>query len=613
MLESLTFSNTMGLWALAGIPIILLIHFLQRQSQKVTISTLFLLEQMQRESVQGRRFERIRSSVPLWLQLLMVLLITWLLVQPRWLQRDSVQPIAVVMDNSASMSAFKDDARKQLLGELNRLSANVSRAEFYVIESTLGTGNLYRGTDIGELEVALADWAPAAGEHEFEPSLRVARNLVGNQGMVFLVTDHVFKDLPFNASILAVGSQKPNVGFAGLRVVQRDGQPRWTAMIRNYHDEPQEREWFISVGTQRSTPQKITLEPGQIRSVEGPFPENAQFCTLQLSEDAFTPDNVLPLARPRPRDLWINPLVPGNLIDDATLVADSIENSRLSTGAEGEPAPDIFIASYDPLRPGLPDGNGIVFMAHSLKDTRILTERMVSENHPLMAHLNWEPLIVRRTLQIPPREGDEVLLWQENRPLIMLRSEGDTQQLLFNFDLEGSNATKLPAFIILVHRFAETVRQKKPALERKVLETGQALNLTLADNAEAEMPLQMAFRSWNGENDFTQEIPPAEANRQKAPIHPGYLTVRYKGEPILEASTFFADTREADLTAANSENGLLGLENTLVERHSESDSNWMLWTLFIGVILVGSWAWMVWRNSRVRGDASGDGYAGATA
>ncbi len=141
-MDVLTFSNTMGLWALAAIPVVLLIHFLQRQSQKVTISTLFLLEQMQRESVQGRRLERIRSSVPLWLQLLMVLLITWLLVQPRWLQRDSVQPIAVVLDNSASMSAFKDDARKQLLGELNRLSASVSRAEFYVIDSTLGSGNI---------------------------------------------------------------------------------------------------------------------------------------------------------------------------------------------------------------------------------------------------------------------------------------------------------------------------------------------------------------------------------------------------------------------------------------------------------------------------------------
>ncbi len=600
-MEALTLSNTLGLWALVGIPIVLLIHFLQRQSQELTISTLFLLEQMQRESVEGRRFERIRSSLPLWLQLLMVLLITWLLVQPRWLRSDSVQPIAVVLDNSASMSAFESEARTNLLGELNRLAGNVALAEYYVIESTLSAGNIYRGTELSELDAALPKWTPSAGEHEFEPSLRVARNLVGKDGLVFLVTDHPHEDLPFNASLLAVGSQKPNVGFAGLRVEEKGGQPRWTAMIRNYQDEPVEREWFLAVDTQRSTPQKIQLGPGQIRAVEGPFPENAEFCTLHLSEDAFTPDNVLPLARPKPRELLIAPVVAPELLEEFNQMAQSIADSRIATGAEGEPDPDIYVMSYDPLRPATPDGNAIVFLEHFLKDSRVLTERLVSENHSLMDHLNWEPLIVRRSIQIPRKDGDEVLLWQDSRPLIMLRSFEGKQQLLFNFDLKGSNALKLPAFIVLVHRFAESVRQKKPALERKVLETGQALNLNLAQNPEAEpAPLQVSFKSWDGKNDFERTVLPEDIPRQQAPIYPGYLTVRHQGEPILVASTFFADTREADLSKAASQNGLQGLETALVERHTETDSNWVLWLLILALVLVFSWGWMAWRQSRVR-------------
>ncbi len=65
---SLSFLNPAALWALLGLPVVLAIHFLQRRSRRQTITTLFLLQQMHRESETGNRFERLRSSIPLWLQ-----------------------------------------------------------------------------------------------------------------------------------------------------------------------------------------------------------------------------------------------------------------------------------------------------------------------------------------------------------------------------------------------------------------------------------------------------------------------------------------------------------------------------------------------------------------
>src|SRR5688572_5754994 len=62
-----------ALWCLLGLPVVLAIHFLQRRSRKEVVTTLFLLQQMRRESETGNRFERLRPSIPLWLQLLMVL------------------------------------------------------------------------------------------------------------------------------------------------------------------------------------------------------------------------------------------------------------------------------------------------------------------------------------------------------------------------------------------------------------------------------------------------------------------------------------------------------------------------------------------------------------
>src|SRR6516225_2516595 len=108
------FSHPAGFFALLAVPAVLLIHFLQRESRQVTVSTLFLLDVLAPESAAGRRFERLRQSVPLWLQLLSALLLTWLIVQPRWVRRHSVQQIVLLLDSSVSMSAFHTETLKAL-------------------------------------------------------------------------------------------------------------------------------------------------------------------------------------------------------------------------------------------------------------------------------------------------------------------------------------------------------------------------------------------------------------------------------------------------------------------------------------------------------------------
>src|SRR6266852_6859515 len=106
-MSALTFANPWGFLALLGVPAILAIHFLQRESRRVVSSTVFLLEQLSPVSARGRRIERLRNSIPLWLQLLAVLLLAWLLAQPRWLRKDSTQRVIAVLDSSVSMTAFR--------------------------------------------------------------------------------------------------------------------------------------------------------------------------------------------------------------------------------------------------------------------------------------------------------------------------------------------------------------------------------------------------------------------------------------------------------------------------------------------------------------------------
>ncbi|NNE90460.1 MAG: hypothetical protein HKN23_02335, partial [Verrucomicrobiales bacterium] len=232
---SITFANLAGFWALLGIPIILAIHFLQRQSKLVTITTLFLLEQMKRESVSGKKFERLRNSIPLWLQLLAVLILTWLLVQPRWVKPESIQRIAIVLDGSASMSAFREPLAENLEKELAKLATAAKTTEFVVLDSRMDSEPVYNGTDLQELVTALNDWEPLGSAHDPGSALRVGRSLARTGGLVIFATDHVTPDLPYNARLLAVGNEVANVGFAGIDVAPNaDGELTWKALVRNY-------------------------------------------------------------------------------------------------------------------------------------------------------------------------------------------------------------------------------------------------------------------------------------------------------------------------------------------------------------------------------------------
>ena len=94
------FANPLGFLVLSGIGGIILIHFLRRKSRRIVVSTLFLCSA--RPSIQRRRkaLSGLRNSLPLWVQVLVVVALAWLAAQPRWIDSTSVQTVVAVFDSS---------------------------------------------------------------------------------------------------------------------------------------------------------------------------------------------------------------------------------------------------------------------------------------------------------------------------------------------------------------------------------------------------------------------------------------------------------------------------------------------------------------------------------
>ena len=590
-----SFVNPAGLWALLGIPAVLLIHFLQRKAQSFPVSTLFLLEKTHREANIGRKFDRLTNSIPLWMQLLAVLLITWLMTEPRFPMERSTQRIAIVLDSSASMSVSKEFIITSLAEQLPPLKGFASDVEYTVLESIPGKPRIYAGKSTEDLLAALKAWQPLAPLTDPTLALRLARSLVSRDGIVLFVTDTPVEGMPFDARLLAAGKKIGNCGFTGVAFEEKDGTLVWRATLQNYADEEITRTWQIDSGNgQLSPPRSITLEPRSLLTLQANFPSKSERIKLILSADQFPLDDTLHLVRPNPKQLFLSTAAPLEALSKKILR--SIENMQ----PVGTQAADLSLISYDPLDPVLAEGNAVIFSNDATQGGQYLAGGLIATQHPLMNGINWQSLLIRETISLEIRANDEVLLRQAERPLILLRNapataiQAASQQLLFNFDPRLSNIDTQPALIVCLLRFAEQIRSKKIAKSQENWECGQPINIAIKPSTAA---LFLDRLDAQGKTLASQSIAPNQP--LFAPAEPGFYQVRQGEEILVTSAAYFADTREADFSLCASENQLTDAQTNTVQAHSSGDPFYHYWIILLLLLLIASWIFIKERKAVV--------------
>jgi hypothetical protein len=459
------------------------------------------------------------------------------------------------------------------------LTRFVGTTEFTVLESSISGENLYRGTSVLELQKALESWKPGAGSHSPEQAIRVGRGIAGSEGTLVLVTDHPGDPLPFGALRLSVGTPIDNVGFSGLRVDAEEGKKVWRATLRNYAETPQSRSWFLASGDRRTEARTVELAAGASHTLQGEFPEGSDRISLLLTPDRFTRDDRVDLVNPSPKALLVSRTGAPRIEPVVTGLIESLENTSQASGGE---SPDFWFASYNPLAPGDLPPVSVVLLDQEQVARRFFSGPIVAANHALVSDLDWQGLLARSTPSIPPAPGDTTLLWQGERSLVILREGPGVQQLIFNFDVVTSNAPRLPAFILLVHRFAANLRSGKIVEESRNVELRQPLAIAHLTGPEAA-PLQFL-----GENSsFT--LPLERARQLRAPSEPGFFRVEQGSVRLLNAAANFADTGEGDFSEAGAISELGPLPKAIRERQTVTDPLRPLWILLLAALALVTW------------------------
>lgn len=569
---TLLLDNPAGAWALTAVPAIVLIHFLRPAARRARVSTLFLLEHLEPGTSQARRLRRLRTPPAFWLQILAALLLTWLLIEPRWVREGSRQTVVVVLDASASMHPFRGAAEIAVREQLAQWAQAADHTTWLVRESDPRRAPLYQGESAAAALASLARWQPDLGEHDLTAVIHELRYALGLNTPVVLVTDHPV-DVPPGVAVAGVGSVLANVGFVGAVIEETESGTHWRVLVRNASPESARRTLTLRTreGTALGAARLLDVGAGKVLSVEGAFPAGVDEVQLELSADAFDLDDRLPLVRLRERELRWNAAAAA-LPELLQRLAGMLEFSR-----RDEAAPDLRLRAVDggTLPPPERAHELVAVTGVSGDRTRVAPAPVVAERHPLVEGLTWDGLISGGPAGLVPPAGATVLLWQGGRELVWLEQTATVSRLALNFDVARSNAARLPAFVVLLDRYVASLRANLARASSWNGETHQRIDLGAG------------WRRAPGLQGSADVV--VTDGRLSAPGRPGFFAVRAESGEVLRGAARFGDAREADFQSAASFR-IEGRSVADAARAASQPDPWRpLWLLAVGGCLFGAW------------------------
>ncbi len=581
---SLTFANPAGLFALLALPAIVAIHFLQQRSRTLRTSTLFLLDSLAPESRGGKTWQQLRSSRALWLQLLAALLVAWVLSAPRWRRTDSAQTVVVVLDSGASMAPFREDALRVVRERFAAAAARATHTQWIALGTDLRQEPFYQGPELNAALASLSKWKPSRGSHDPVPALRLAQTLAGASGLTWFVTDSREKAPP-GERVIGVGRPIANVGFAGGAVSLVDAQWRWRVLVRNYTDDAQERVWTVKSGEVEGPRQRIELKANGLVELSGEMVKEGEL-VLRLESDAFPDDDCFPLVRPAAKPLAVAIELEGEIgdffrravlgVDGAVLAAGAPAMLRVGSGAERPAGPAIWLAPS-----AAPAG----------KSQTILRAPVTPERNELVDNLNWQGWLGAGAGGLTPGPGDALLLWHNDAPLAWTSGGSDqTRQLVLNFDWTASNASRLPATVLLLQRFVRRVRDAQGGRYTANFDAQGQVAISAKDRPPGVSAILDERPVVAGHTPRQRTVTPAELTALRAPEAPGFFILRRGDETLVHGATQFADTRQADFRKAETfVTGPPVNETEAMERNTRGDPYVLVWLALLGPCLLASW------------------------
>ncbi|MEM6883726.1 MAG: hypothetical protein AAF571_01750 [Verrucomicrobiota bacterium] len=198
----------------------------------------------------------------------------------------------------------------------------------------------------------------------------------------------------------------------------------------------------------------------------------------------------------------------------------------------------------------------------------------------MVKDLSWDGLLSSGAELWNMRPGDQVLAWQGKRPLIVLGQVGSEPSLIFNFDFEHSNASRLPATIVLLHRYLQYVSRHLPEYRAENVMAGQNVYLPAApESGKRELSRLADEEAWSMELD-------GDTREGALSGKPGFYQIKSDDVVLADYAAAFMDPAEGNLLDATTFSNLDQERERLQRQNSLPDSMRPLWLLVMLLALL---------------------------
>lgn len=232
----MSFLNPWAFLALLTVPLLVLLYFLKLKRPHIVVASTLLWMKVIEDMRVNSPFQRLRKSLLLLLQVLVLLAVITALARPLLLVRDTTnESIIVLVDNSASMNAREADGKTRLelaRQELISMAENLpSGDEMMVVNFNIRARTLCGfSADKRQLKEAIAAVMSTDCPTALEPALILAKSIAGSRShpRVIIYSDGAFPapqgiEMPVQVEYRKIGTVLPNLAITGLDIRRSQG------------------------------------------------------------------------------------------------------------------------------------------------------------------------------------------------------------------------------------------------------------------------------------------------------------------------------------------------------------------------------------------------------
>jgi hypothetical protein len=611
--------NPGALLVLGFIPILILIHSLKPKPKKVVVSDLFLWRQASREKRGGAKIRRLVNNLPLYLQILAVILASLALAKPVWFTSPRVKGNAVlVLDASASMKTRTetgirfDQAKIEAFKLIDELPKG---AKMMIIEArnkpVIKTPFSEDKKQLKEIVERVQPW-DVHGQMEKAITLALSFMDPERNDQILFITDGSGVDFQKTARIhekvrpVMVRGGTKNVGITRFKFRQGiDSPERFEIMleVKNFNPHPILCPIHLTLEQNTIVKKTIGLKAEEkkllIFPYSGPISGRAQ-ATLELRDD-FPVDNAAFAVLNTSRDMWILLVSEGNFYLEKLLEAypnfliNSVKEIIPSSWEDQTNRHDIVILDRV-APPSTEKGNFLLIESLSpslpiIKTGQIKSPEVVDwdRRNPLLANLDLMGLSIERANQVKADETLQPMLESFETGLMYAYEENGLRAVYLGFDLTRSDLPLRVAFPVMMSNIFEWLQPRKLMFSSSQTIAGMSFPLYLGPETE---DFSVAGPSGQWEKYRAQTNPFNYVNTGKV----GIYTVA-DGENWRYFAVNLVNESESDIRVPDDELQVGGA--SLPTGQEPITEEMPLWILFLGVAAAALiLEWYFWLKSR---------------